>query len=209
MKRKLVSYIGLVALVGAFVWTSYQVKRTEMRDSPIRPGKAKSVVRAAEKPSRKADDFTLKALDGREVSLSNFSGKGCVLLTFWVSWGAYCRAVLPTLADWEKLYGPKGLVIVCINERESRNVVARCAQTGRSPSLILLDEDGAVGDRYQAREMPTFVLVGKDGVILRAFKGPNVIQSRRLEARICRALGVKLPAINIRMGGGRYEYGRH
>ena len=209
MKRKLVSYIGLVALVGAFIWTSYQVKRTEMHDSPIRPGKAESVVPAVERPARKANGFTLKALDGREVSLSDFSGKACVLLTFWVSGGANSRGVLPTLADWEKSYGPKGLAVVCINERESRDVVARFARTGRSPSLILLDEDGAVGDRYKAREMPTFVLVGKDGIILSAFKGLNAILSRQLEARICDALGVEIPAINMGMGEGKHEYERH
>src|SRR5580698_2255801 len=44
-----------------------------------------------------APDFSLKALDGREVKLSSYRRKGPVVLAFWASWCGPCQMEMPML----------------------------------------------------------------------------------------------------------------
>jgi len=50
-----------------------------------------------------APDFTLKGLDGKELSLSEARGK-VVFLNFWATWCGPCRAEIPDLVDLQNRY---------------------------------------------------------------------------------------------------------
>jgi thiol-disulfide isomerase/thioredoxin len=56
-------------------------------------------------------DFTMKDLDGKDVSLSSFKGK-VILLNFWATWCGPCKAEIPEFVELQKQYGKDGLVIV-------------------------------------------------------------------------------------------------
>jgi thiol-disulfide isomerase/thioredoxin len=58
-----------------------------------------------------APDITAKSLTGATTSLSNYRGKTLVL-NFWGSWCAPCRAEAPTLAYLSKEYGSKGVAFL-------------------------------------------------------------------------------------------------
>ena len=60
-------------------------------------------------------DIKGKDVDGKEVSLSDFIGKGnYVLVDFWASWCGPCRGEIPNLAKLHKAYKDKGLTVVGI-----------------------------------------------------------------------------------------------
>jgi peroxiredoxin len=114
---------------------------------------------AAENP--KAPDFTLKDMNGKNVSLNNFKGKN-VLLYFTTTWCPYCKREVPELKEMHQKYKGK-LEIMAIDMNESKTKVSSYIEKYQIPYTTLLDSEGKVAVDYSIRGVPTAVLVGKDG----------------------------------------------
>jgi thiol-disulfide isomerase/thioredoxin len=56
-------------------------------------------------------NFTMKDLDGKDVSLASFKGK-VMLLNFWATWCGPCKAEIPGFVELQAQYGKDGLVVV-------------------------------------------------------------------------------------------------
>jgi len=67
-----------------------------------------------------APGFTLKDLNGKEVSLKEFKDKKAVLLVFWATWCVYCRQEIPELIKLKSQYKDKNLEIFGVNIRNLR-----------------------------------------------------------------------------------------
>src|SRR5260370_42087932 len=55
-------------------------------------------------------DFTLKDLEDRDVSLSQFKGK-VVLVNFWATWCGPCKIRIPWLVELQDKYTPSGFTL--------------------------------------------------------------------------------------------------
>ncbi len=110
----------------------------------------------------RAVDFRLPALDGGELSLSDFQGEW-VILTFWASWCGPCRIEMPSLETLHRERGDHGLVVLGVsldNEIEA----ARSFVEGIELSFPLLwDERGTVGRDYKASAIPMSYLIDPQG----------------------------------------------
>lgn len=111
-----------------------------------------------------APDFTLPALDGGTVSLSNLRGK-IVLVEFWATWCGPCRYSMPSLEKIYREYRDRGVVVLFVNQGESDQQVRDWAGK-RFTAPILLDARGQVGDLYQVTGIPRLLIIGSDGNIL-------------------------------------------
>ena len=109
-----------------------------------------------------APDFTLKNIEGADVTLSSFKGVSPVLIVFWATWCPYCREEMPNLVKLKEKYGP-ALEIMAIDIQESQKQVASFVQAHRLNFTVLLDEEGAVAADYGLAGVPTMVLVDKEG----------------------------------------------
>jgi len=111
-----------------------------------------------------ARDFTLQALDGGEVSLADHQGK-VVLINFWATWCAPCRAEIPDLqAAYEARQGD-GFVVLGVNVEESRTAVEPFVAEFDITYPVLLDDTGDVLKLYRAIGLPMSILVDQEGVI--------------------------------------------
>lgn len=115
----------------------------------------------AEQALQVAPNFTLQDLDGNSVSLKDTMDKNpgkVILLKFGASWCGPCRASTPQLNELHEKYKDK-LVILDVNEGESRETARRYAESHGTKYKTLLDSDMAVGRQYQVTGIPKFVLI--------------------------------------------------
>jgi len=114
-------------------------------------------------PGTVAPDFTLQDLEGQEVKLSALRGKA-VLLDFWATWCAPCRAVMPVVELLHREFNDKGLVVFGVDDEDPQVIVKFLQQSGYTlPTLR--DPDRRVYNRYEVGGIPTMILIDKQGKI--------------------------------------------
>ncbi|MDT8718649.1 TlpA family protein disulfide reductase [Clostridium sp. 19966] len=119
---------------------------------------------------KKAQDFKLKDLYGKDISLSSLKGKN-VLLNFWASWCPPCKAEMP---DIEKLYQEtKGtdVVILAVNLGEDKDTVKLFIDKNKYNFNILLDTSQEVGATYNIAAIPSWFFIDKDGNLVTSHTG--------------------------------------
>jgi cytochrome c biogenesis protein CcmG/thiol:disulfide interchange protein DsbE len=127
-----------------------------------------------------APDFTLKDLDGKDVSLSQFKGK-VVLINFWATWCEPCYIEIPWLIEMQQKYGDKGFTVLGVSmDEEGKSEVApfvakeRFNVNGQKLPMsypILLGND-AMGDKFGGLlGYPTSILVSRDGKVIKRITG--------------------------------------
>lgn len=114
-----------------------------------------------------APDFTAQTLDGQPVRLSDYRGK-VVLLNFWATWCPPCVRETPRLVQVAEQFKDQGLVVVGVNTtfQDDVNKVRQFVGDQGIGYQVLLDPEGAVGEKYPARLMPTTYLIDRDGKIV-------------------------------------------
>lgn len=118
----------------------------------------------------KAEDFTLKDLSEKDVSLSSFKGSP-VLLNFWATWCPYCRKERAHLNSIYKDYKDKGLIILSVSTDRSAGLVKRFLEDVPADFTVLFDSNGSVASSYNVRGLPTSFLINREGIIEQKFMG--------------------------------------
>jgi len=128
-----------------------------------------SAIWAQEIKTRRAPDFTLPDIEGRNISLSKSLGQGPIYISFWATW---CKPCLEELKIIEKLYErhkDKGFRVFAINT-EGPKASAKIKSFVKAYGItytVLLDNDGEVFRRsYKGANMPYTVLVDSNGKVL-------------------------------------------
>lgn len=126
-------------------------------------------------PGATAPDFTLTAIDGKPVTLSQFRGKYVVLEWF----NSECPFVQKhyTSGNMQKLqstYTSKGIVWLAINSttpehsnyRDAKRSAEIVSQWKANPTALLLDPEGGVGLAYDARTTPHMYIIDPHGKLV-------------------------------------------
>lgn len=144
-------------------------------------------------PIRAAAPFALETLDGDSLSLSDIT-ENVVLLNFWASWCAPCRAEVPDLIEiWDE-YHDRGLALlgVTVNDlpRDSREFAADM----RMPYPLAIGTPKMLEDYGLSPWLPTTLLV-VDGQIVKEWVGPRVRADFEYPIRV--ALGLAPPIADV------------
>lgn len=112
-----------------------------------------------------APDFKLKDLEGHEVELSSLKGN-IVVLDFWASWCAACRAEMPSIQSIAKHLAKKNVVVIGVNLDEPADVVRRFVTKNKLTYPIVLTIDNpAFIQAYAAMTLPTVAVIDENGII--------------------------------------------
>ncbi|HYP17541.1 MAG TPA: TlpA disulfide reductase family protein [Opitutus sp.] len=94
-----------------------------------------------------------------------------VLVDFWASWCAPCKASFPSMAKLHADYEARGLVIVAVSVDEKEAPYAAFVKKLRPPFSTLRDAQQTLVRAVQVPTMPTSYLVGRDGRVRHVHRG--------------------------------------
>lgn len=135
-------------------------------------------------------DFTMKDVEGKDVSLQSYKGK-VILLDFWATWCGPCVAGLPKVAEVAAKLKDQGVVFVAVNLGENQKTVeAFLAKKELAITVALADQK--VGTRFGVNGIPHSVIVGKDGVVRTVHVGFGPGSEKQLEKDLLAAIGQKV-----------------
>lgn len=134
-------------------------------------------------PGAVATLFSATDIGGETFNLADLRGK-IVLLDFWASWCAPCRASNPHLKALYAKYHDKGLEVVCISDDDRAPAKWRQAveEDGIGAFHHVLrglrhkpeggfDHSNDISESYGIHSLPTKILIGRDGVIIGRYGG--------------------------------------
>ncbi len=119
---------------------------------------------------RVAPDFKFVLENGEEIKLSDYRGRK-VILNFWASWCAPCKAEMPDLQSVYMAHREQGVVILAINKEEDLATVAQFAKEMGLSFPIIANEDGDISRQYGALGLPTTYFINSDGTVALLRKG--------------------------------------
>ena len=121
---------------------------------------------------KRAPDFVLTDLDGRQHRLSDYKGRVVVLEWFNPDCPFVQRHHRPpdAMAALAEKYAAEGVVWLAVNSTHSmdREASRRARAEGGLPYPVLVDQDGAVGRAYGARTTPHMFVIDGAGEIVYA-----------------------------------------
>ena len=157
-------WLALIALVlilgGGWILYSRTPQTASVVDLPPLPVKG-----------HPAPEISLVSTAGQPMALSDFQGQP-VVINFWATWCAPCRAETPELQDIHRELGDQ-VVIFSVNmtQQDNGDVPAFIEEFGVTFPVVL-DTEGVAETDYQIRGLPTTVFVDTAGVIQEVFTGP-------------------------------------
>lgn len=158
---------GLIGVGGGWMFT-----RLVLQDNPA-PPQHTSPPSPRELVGQRRPDFTLGGTTGELFSAADFDGS-VVLLNFWATWCAPCRAEMPMLEEIYGEYSSQGVEIVGIAFDEVRAASEFAGELGITyPVLVGTGDVMAVGMAYGNRAglLPYSVLIDRQGVVRQTWLG--------------------------------------
>jgi peroxiredoxin len=162
-------YIAGYVLAGASTPEERQNKRNDWQTSLSQSAKVDRFKAAGSGPApsvgSEAPDFTLRDLNGKDVSLSALRGQP-VMINFWATWCPPCRAEIPTLVQmYKETHQPGSYEILGIATQSDMQTIQAFSKEFEMAFSVMPDNDSRITSLYHVLPIPTSFFVDKDGII--------------------------------------------
>ncbi|MEK9629706.1 MAG: TlpA disulfide reductase family protein [Nitrospinota bacterium] len=118
-----------------------------------------------------APNFTLKNLEGKEVSLRDFRGK-YVLVNFWATWCGPCKIEMPSLETLYQRFKNKNFVLLAVsNDMYGATIVKPFVRAHKLNFPVLLDQRLKASNLFGVVSLPTTFMIDPKGKIIGALYG--------------------------------------
>lgn len=144
-----------------------------------------------------ADDFTLKNVDGKMITLSEIQNVKGYIIVFTCNHCPYAQLYEQRIIDLHRKFSPKGFPVVAINPNsplivpeDSYEEMQKRARLRRYPFVYLFDEEQTVFPRFGANRTPHVFILDQDRVVkyIGAIddnpESPNSVKNRFVEDAI-------------------------
>lgn len=116
-------------------------------------------------------NFTLKDLDGKAVSLTDYSGK-IVILDFWDTWCPPCRAEIPHFVDLQTKYKDKGVQFIGLAlAQEGLDAVKKFVVDNKVNYITLVATDDVAKQYGGIEGIPTTFVMTPEGEVYKKYVG--------------------------------------
>jgi thiol-disulfide isomerase/thioredoxin len=188
LKKSLLTIVAVVAVLAATYLADRATRQPRKGVVSVAAGNSAGKPNAAAKP---APEVTLKDLEGKDLSLSEYKGK-VVLVNFWATWCEPCQVEIPWLIEIQQKYAAKGFTVLGIAmDEEGAKVVTpwvskeRFDVNGAKSQMnypIVIGNDAAADKFGGLLGYPTSVLITRDGKIVKRITG--IISSEEISKSI-------------------------
>ncbi|MFS0784609.1 TlpA disulfide reductase family protein [Bacillus sp. 1P06AnD] len=158
----------------SFSGTNEKEKAGGTKEEAVSTGTKPSLKGPSVDQGATAPDFERRTLDHQVEKLSSYRGKK-VILNLWASWCPPCKAEMPHMENYykEKMTKDEALVSVNLTSLEKQEAdVQSFIETNKITFPILMDDNGSLGQIYQAYTIPTSYLIDRKGKIVQKIVGP-------------------------------------
>jgi thiol-disulfide isomerase/thioredoxin len=138
---------------------------------------------------RPAPVFTVKTLDGKQVSFSDYRGK-TVLVNFWATWCGNCKLEMPWLAQLREQYASQGFEVLGIVTDGASNDKVKQITDRYGVKYPILRCNHRTAQAYGGLpDLPESFFINRHGKVVAKMSGAD--SKQEIEADIQKALGAK------------------
>lgn len=178
MKRNIVIFGLLIVVIAGMILAG-----------KFRPPSSPDRFDQANFKGKPAPDFELETLEGQKIKLSDYRGKA-VVLNFWATWCAPCKAEMPWFVDLQQRYAEQGLQIIGVAmDDASKEDIAKFARDLGVNYPILLGKEEVAAKYGDVQFLPTTFYIDRAGNLMDRVFG--FTERRHIEDSVQKALATK------------------
>ena len=145
-----------------------ELKVNQFTKESVESDKQKSL---KDESNQQAPNFTLKDLEGWEVSLSDYEGK-IIFVNFWATWCGPCKREIPGFIELQNKYKDDLVILgISIDRRGTKDRVAPFAKNYNINFPVLFSDGKVEKDYGGIRAIPTTFILDRELDIAQKIRG--------------------------------------